>query len=306
MKSRKIIIIITMIFVITTIFNGCTEKKTEPQQDVIIEFKNLTVLEAIFNPDDGKHAYEYDLWSYEKKHAYEERIAAAAAPKKFTIEFNDEKYTGVFSHVYRTIPGPFLCSYDGEYFDFEINAKTKEFVSIDYHPKAFDRAPILDEAKCRADADAFASKYIEVDQCRVDITMLSDSTQCQFKYTREINGIKTGEYIFLRVDGNGVLTRLYLRMHNAFDNVVAIEFDEEKVFDAIEAKLATIYEGVDDYEGYTVDSYCVVKLDNGEFGIMYDITAELGKVYSADGSSFHYNQTYITLLITGATVRPAK
>ena len=26
MKSRKIIIIITMIFVITTIFNGCTEK----------------------------------------------------------------------------------------------------------------------------------------------------------------------------------------------------------------------------------------------------------------------------------------
>ena len=272
---------------------------------MIIEFKNLTVLEAIFNPDDGKHAYEYDLWSYEKKAIYEEK-AKSSAPKEFTVEFNGEKYTGTFLDVDRIVPGPITLYYRGELFAFDINDKTKELVSFSYHAKAFDSAPILDEAKCRADADAFASKYIEVDQCRVDITMLSNSERCMFVYTREINGIETGEYIYLIINGNGNITDLYLRMHNAFDNVVAIEFDKEKISDAIEAKLATIYKGVDDYEGYTVDCYCVVKLDNGEFGIMYDITAELGKVYSANESSFHYNRTYIRLLITGATVKPAE
>ena len=303
MKIIKIISSLLVISAMTIISSGCTQNQID--QKVIIKFENLTVLETSFYSDAGKHAYEYDPWSYEKKKFYEEK-AKSSAPKEFTVEFNGEKYTGAFDYVDRIVPGPLTCYYHGEYFDFEINAKTKELVQFSYHAKAFDSAPILDEAKCRADADAFASKYIEVDQCRVDIKMLSNSERCMFTYTREINGMETGEYIYLIINGNGNITDLYLRMHNAFDNVVAIVFDEEKVFDAIEAKLATIYEGVDDYEGYTVDSYCVVKLDNGEFGIMYDITAELGKVYSADGSSFHYNQTYITLLITGATVRPAK
>lgn len=303
MKIIKIISSLLVISAMTIISSGCTQNQID--QKVIIEFENLTVLETSFYSDAGKHAYEYDPWSYEKRKFYKEK-AESSAPKEFTVEFNGEKYTGAFDCVDRIVPGPLTYYYNGEYFNFEINVKTKELVQFSYHAKAFDSAPILDEAKCRADADAFASKYIEVDQCRVDITMLSNSERCMFMYTREINGIETGEYIYLIINGNGNITDLYLRMHDAFDNVVAIVFDEEKVFDAIEAKLATIYEGVDDYEGYTVDSYCVVKLDNGEFGILYYITAELGKVYSADGSSFHYNRTPIKLLITGATVKPAE
>ena len=72
MKTIKIILSLLLISAMTIIGSGCVLNQTD--QKVIIEFKNLTVLETTFNPDAGKHAYEYDLWSYEKENIYEERL----------------------------------------------------------------------------------------------------------------------------------------------------------------------------------------------------------------------------------------
>ena len=302
MKIIKTILILLATSAMTIIGSGCAQKQTD--QKVIIKFENLNVLETTFNPDAGKHAYEYDLWSYEKNDIYEEKIKATV-PKEFTVKFNGKKYTGTFNEVHRAIPGPFTCSYRGENFSFEINAKTKELVAFTYQANTFDHGQTPDEAKCREIADNFASKYIEINQCSVETTISTASNQYRFEYSRSISGIETKDYFYVRVDGNGNITDFYSRVMHGFDNVLAIEFDEKQILDAIETKLVTIYEGVDNYESYTVRNFSIIQLEDGRFALMYNINAQFEKKHFDDGS-YTIPQTPIRLLITGATLKPVK
>ena len=301
MKTIKTILSLLVISAMTIIGSGCVQNQTD--QKVIIKFENLTVLETTFNPDAGKHAYEYDFWSYENRKIYEEKIKSTSS-KEFTVKFNGKKYTGTFNDVNRIVPGPFTCYYRGENFSFEINAKTKELVSFTYHVSAFDHGQTLDEAKCREIADNFASKYIEINQCSVEATISTGSNQYMFVYSRNISDIETGEVFYVYVDGNGNITDFYSRVMHGFDNVLGIEFDEKQILDAIEAKLATIYEGVDNYESYTVKNFYIVQLEDGRFALVYNVNAQFEKKYF-DNGSYTVPLTPIRLLITGATLKPA-
>ena len=287
--------------------NGCSIAESNNdliKGDIIVEFNKLTILEVSFNPDEGKHAREYATWSANERRK-EKEAGEKSAPQSFTVEFNGVNYTGEFGYASKIVPFNYITynySCTGK-FSFEIKAKTKELTGFSFIERP-DPGETLDETKCREIADEFASKYIDISKYKVDSEINIENNNCTFSYDRVVSGLATSEGLFVTVDGNGNIVYFYTRMLHDFDNVVAVEYDENKIFDAIDAKIAKIYKGVDNYERYTVlDNYCLVKLEDGRFAIMYNLVCEFEKVFTETGYSIP--ATPVRILVTGDTVRPA-
>ena len=116
----------------------------------------------------------------------------------------------------------------------------------------------------------------------------------------------TSESLHLTVDSDGCIVSFNTNMLHAFDNIADVRYDEDKIVEIISYKIANIYKNVDTYREYTIKNFYFTKLKNGSFGLVYNIDCIFEKVYIGNDGSYTIPTTPITLLITGATTRPAE
>lgn len=306
MKIHKVISCLLTVSLLTITVSGCVNDKLESEktddQKIIVEFSDVTVLEGRFNEDAGNHTYEYEPWDTKFADGY----ISPSAKKTVTVKFNGVKYTGKYSSSEGYAPNtPYTVHvYKGENCRFTTKADTGELLSFEFS-KNPDPGETLDEAKCRQIADEFASKYIDVSGYQVEAKINAKSNKCKFTYGKYIADRETYEALAITVDGNGNIVYFHSRLLHAFDSVVAVEVDEERITAAIDAKLASIYEGVDNYDRYVVKEVTLTRLVDGRFAFVYAVSAKFEKVYTEDGSYIE-RSTPIWLLVVTSNTRPAE
>ena len=280
----------------------CSCVKTPSDQKVIVEFNDLTVLEVDFNSDAGNHTEEYPLWSSEKALDHND----PSAPEKYTVKFNGTKYTGAYQDSYVPYGASYIShEYMGDDVEFTINAETGELTSFRYRKNPYSQDNTLDETGCRKIADEFAGKYINASDYTVTVDVpTAGSRKYRFHYEMAINGLETLEYLSVAVDESGNIVSFNSRLLNSFNNVVDVVYDEEKVVNAIENKLKSIYKDVDTYEGYEMEGFYITKLKDGGYGFVCSVAAEFERIDLGDGT-YYRPSTLITLLIKGSTTKPA-
>ena len=136
------------------------------------------------------------------------------------------------------------------------------------------------------------------------ITVDVSTESSWYQYDRLIGHQETLEYLAIEVDKSGNIISFNSRMLNSFNNVVDVLYDEEKVADAIENKLKSIYKDVDTYEGYEIEKIYITKLKDGGYGFFCSVAAEFERIDLGDGT-YYRPSTLINLLVKGSTTKPA-
>lgn len=279
----------------------CSCVKTPPDQKTIVEFSNLTVLEVYSNSDSGNHAQEYPLWSSEKVLDHVD----PSAPEKYTVKFNGTKYIGDYQDSYVAYGASYIShEYSVDDIKFTINADTGELTSFRHTKNPYPQYNTHGEAECRKIADEFAGKHIDVSNYKVTADFTAELNRYKFTYDRMIGQLQTSEYLTVTVDTSGNIISFTSSMLNSLKNVVNVVYDEEKVIDAIENKLKSIYKDVGNYEGYEVEGFFITKLKDGGYGFFYSVAAEFERIDLGDGT-YYRPSTLINLLVKGSTTKLA-
>ncbi len=299
MKLSKIISSLLFVSVLMMFTGGCGDngrKEQVPDQKITLEFRGLTVLEADFNSDSGNHACEYSPWNRESIQK-EVQKSISKAPKRITVEFNGKEYTGDFANAIKIIPfSQVTYCYFRDNFHFETDASTNELTKFEIL-KSTTSGKMVSESKCLEIANEFANKYINLSEYKCVSEINTVLNICQISYTREIGSVEAHDALYINVDSYGDIVYFHAKTLQAFDNVKKIIIDENSITTAIDEKISEMYKGVSDYEKYLIVSSYATRLEDGGYGLVYNIEVKFKAINTGDGScSVRINP--ITLLIT--------
>ena len=118
-----------------------------------------------------------------------------------------------------------------------------------------------------------------------------------YTFTRRVGGAKTNELVFIKITDKGRIYEISSYAFGSFDNVTLPEYDEEKAFEAVEYKLADIYEDVLGTKSlyYKADPPVLVRLSDGKIYLKYPLDVQ---IYTSEGKLFAHDRTNLLVCIS--------
>ena len=191
--------------------------------------------------DNGIHQDEYPIWSVENLNSHDD----PNAPREITVTFMGKTYTGEYLRSLVRDPNLYLSHrYESDVGYFEINDTTGQVVKFMFTDKPeLPEFSTIQESDCQNIINDIVDDYIDPNgyECEVSVDPRGSNYYYSCRYYREFDGCKTNDEIFVKVDGNGHIHHVNMRMLGSFDGVEEIELDKQKAESAIYEKLDTIY-----------------------------------------------------------------
>ena len=263
----------------------------------VVSVSSILVLLGLLNvfiyDNDSQTRFKYDLYtisscctSRENEYASQSKLKLSQddlAKKKVTVKFNGKEYSGEYkkSDYSRNdfyYNRKYECTDDSGCSGFWVNSETGQLTYISFSIDAPDVLEI-DEELCRKAADDVLADFVDISGYEVTSSKQQGLEKdavgykyCIFKYNRKIGDYDTSEKITIMVNSLGEVVHFESESLGAFENLEAVEIDEEKALDTIERKLQGFYENSTwVWKGYKVNSATLVKINNREYGILYDV-----------------------------------
>ena len=133
--------------------------------------------------------------------------------------------------------------------------------------------------------EAVADRYIDRSEFELEKEEGNEG-ETRYHYTREIGGLKTCEWLYVGIC-NGGISSFSANMIDEFAQAIAGKTDEElkqiveemtgeEAIGKLEAELDHIFE---EYNSYEVTDKSLVVTDDGELGVIYRVSIDLGDVH---------------------------
>ncbi len=282
---KKSITLVLMMLFLSSLFLGCSQKQKTPNPDVNTgaDEKSIADAFALYNVSEeedtageNSSVENSPLWTLKKSTAQGNN-----APQSITVTFDGKSYTGEYwySAVMRHTP------YTSHYYLFSegwfsVKSTTAEVDCILFAlPSQTSGNKSAEE--CKATAVTLASQYINVDDYK--LTIETTENLHAYSFERYVEDMRTEAYLSVGIDKDG--------------KVVSFSFGSTKELDAALAKMDK--EGLKERLAlYTSDEVvsairkeqielsekdaqiklsdpCMVVLENGDIGVMYDVTVDV-------------------------------
>ena len=270
MRQRLILVFLSISLMATLLLPGCSQY----EEYEVMETGNFDGLSKGLH----KEEYKINLGDYENN---------IFADKEKSIEWQGEHFSGVYE---KTMTSD-LYSEDFDYYtnkekklSFAINPKTDElFYYLSSSDEIYNSInKIFSEDECRETAEAFLKEFIDdFDQYSIMNVMRDEfstgGVSYTFFYSRDFGGIHSTDNVCVGVFSSNDITWLDLRTYGTLKDAELPEYNEEKVQEAIDKKLETIYENIYDENEvkFKEKERLVMKLDDGSMGLKISVEAEI-------------------------------
>lgn len=221
---------------------------------------------------------EYGLWTYEKIDMHENH----KAPESVTVSFDGNKYSGKYS--YSSVE--YYNTYESDFYDFDggwfsVKTGTDELDSIAFYGANSGSKSVDD---CLLIAKSIAEHYINIDE--YDLTVKQKDDYCYFVYVRTINGVETCDRLSLIISTSGEIVSFNMWMCSEMKEILNAQnqrspsWEENKVAELVDEKyedalFEKIIKSNNDIKNLKVLDVTVVALENGDFGLVYNIEGEI-------------------------------
>ena len=254
---KKVLALILSILIFT--FCSCEKEEVEP---------NYVAYEAALYDglDGGHHTVDVPLWMAEKYSGSEN----FDAPPTVEIEFNGKTYTGNYHYSTSAAPSTYVIhKYSSDETSFEINASTNELTRIMFAGISLYTSSVS-AAECKEIAETLAKSYIDISEYRAEEN-ISDFLY-SITYFREIDSYRTTDQLSISVTYNGEIFSFSRTNLGSFADVSEIDYDHEKIENAVHQKINEIYRDESSHIGYAIDSVKLIRLDDGSIAFLIEIT----------------------------------
>ncbi len=242
---------------------------------------NLTASSDSFDP--ANHTQEYLPWATDYTGPYQD----ASAPKQKTVTFQGKSYTGEYDATTFMLPETHKrhC-YDGDHVLFDVHAVTGELLYFIRTDADSIEAPFtITDEQCLDIAKNAAKEYIDINSYQYKGSKSDELYNHRYNVTfyREIGGYRTNDILVITVSGKGEVVAMYQTMLGSFDGVSSFELGTQTATTILEAKVDSIYQGIDEYRDYEVRNVQLVTLEDGSIALYYLISVKFER---EDGSHF--------------------
>ncbi len=216
----------------------------------------------------------------------EEEAVKLSAKKVRTVEYNGQTYeaeyeTSFKSPYFHSDMDKYVAVVNGKEFAFFINRYTDEIVKYlrtfpadgSCRPVPSDGAAELTSEQCREIALKELSKIDRGFSYALNREDFLHNVYCRayvFGFVRKIHDIETADTVNISVNTYGDIICVERINQNSLADVTEADFTVKAVERAVDAKLRKLYrvDGLDYDLFYTLDTLLVVKLRNGNAGVL--------------------------------------
>ncbi len=217
------------------------EKEKEPEPEKERRIVGYQVLETgLFDVADfGNHVDEVELWKSRD-------IDDAFAPEQLSIRFNGSTYTGTYRRTAVEYPDIHpLRYYALEKGWFAVSKETGKLTKLLVGDVGYKLGPAPTEEEVIAIAKGLAADC-DVDLSPYSVTVSKSDKSYDFHHQitfyREVEGIRTNDSAYFKLNRNGELEFMSMGDIGSFEGVGTHGWDISAVEAAIEKKLDTVYQ----------------------------------------------------------------
>ena len=286
MKIRTTIFVLLCVVIMIISFAGCNK------------YNQYQVLElgGFDNISNANHKEEYEI----NLGKNESRVLAS---KEKSIEWGGEVFIGEYDKTQS-------CDYYTNDIDYYENKEKKLTFAVDSkngNLKCYFKSVNVDLNtnysldECKSIAEDYVNNLINdfdeyVLESSEEVTS-SEGYRYSFDFIKKIGELKSIDSINVRVHSSGQVYAVDMRTYGTLKDAELPEYDEEKVQEAIDKKLESIYENIYDENEvkFKEKERLVMKLDDGSMGLKISVDAEI--IPKGTNSKSYYELTELIVCL---------
>lgn len=228
----------------------------------------------------------------------------SSAPREASVTFEGVTYTGVYYET-KAYNGRRSSRHCYEIADesvpvlsFALDASTGELRELNTRVKGHE-VVIGDMETMRARADAIAAGFVDLNDERLEVTVeeSADGSNVIFSYDIVINGYDTMDRCSVTLGKwNPDRVVVYSWMPGAFADTTSVTVDEQKLSEAVEAKVNELYGGVHEIDGWEIKYKTLTKTEDGKTALRIVVNVDW-KVQLAEVSGDVCSGESLTFLV---------